>query len=125
MAEIQTEFTFILPRGYISPGGQIHQGGLMRLATALDEIEAIHDPRVVENEAYLPVILLSRVVTRLGDLTSVTPQVIEKLFASDLAYLEDLYMRFNSQENITVAVVCPHCSTHFEMQISPLESSEV
>ena len=124
MTELQTEFKFMLPRGYIASGGQLYQDGLMRLATALDEIEAIHDPRVVENEAYLPVLLLSRVITRLGDLFDVTPQVIEKLFASDLAYLEDLYMRFNTQENITVGVVCPHCNTHFELQISPLDRSE-
>jgi len=124
MIELQTEFNFTLPRGLITSGGQIYRDGKMRLATALDEIESIHDPRVVENEAYLTVILLSRVITRLGEIKVVTPQVIEQLFASDLAYLEDLYMRFNSQENIVVGVVCPHCSTHFEMQVSPLESSE-
>jgi hypothetical protein len=124
MTALQTEFDFTLPRGYLASTGQVYQDGQMRLATALDEIEAIHDPRVMENEAYLPVILLSRVIIRLGELTTVTPQVIEKMFASDLAFLEDLYMRFNSQENVILGVVCPHCSTHFEMQVSPLGSSE-
>jgi hypothetical protein len=124
MADLQTEFRFTLPRGLVASGGQLFQDGQMRLATALDEIEAIHDPRVVANEAYLPVILLSRVITRLGDLAEVSPQVVERLFASDLAYLEDLYMRFNSQENIIVGVVCPHCSTRFEVQVSPLDSSK-
>jgi hypothetical protein len=92
----------------------------MRLATALDEIESIQDPRVQVNEAYLPVVLLSRVITRLGALESVTAQVVERLFASDLAYLEDLYMRLNSQENVVLSTVCPNCATRIEVQVSPL-----
>jgi hypothetical protein len=135
---IQTEFPFRLPRGYIDAAGQVHRDGQMRLATALDEIEAIQDPGVQANEAYLPVALLSRVVTRLGSLANgggpgdgapversdgaveVTPRVIGGLFASDLAYLEDLYMRLNSAENMVLSTVCPHCGTRFEVQAAPL-----
>jgi hypothetical protein len=92
----------------------------MRLATALDEIQSAGDPRVQINEAYLPVVLLSRVVTRLGDLPAVTPRVIEGLFAADLAYLEDLYQRLNSPEGVVLGVVCPQCSTQFQLQVAPL-----
>jgi hypothetical protein len=82
---LQTVFPFTLPRGYVDASGQAHQPGRMRLATARDEIEAYNDPRVLANEAYLPVVLLSRVIVQLGSLTAITPQVIEDLFASDLA----------------------------------------
>lgn len=88
---LQTEFSFRLPRGYVDEQGRLHREGTMRLATARDEIEPLRDPRVRENEAYLTVIVLSRVITRLGTLTTITPNVIEKLFAYDLAYLQDVY----------------------------------
>ena len=116
----QTEFTFTLPRGYIDSFGEIHQEGQMRLATALDEIEAMQHPRVQANPAYLPVILLGKVLTRLGSLPAVTPQVVESLFASDLAYLEDLYQRLNSPETVVVGAVCPHCHNTFQLQVAPL-----
>lgn len=114
------EFSFTLPRGYINPAGQVQRDGRMRLALALDEIEAIQDPRVQANEAYLPVLLLSRVIVQLGDLPAVTPQVIAGLFAIDLAYLEDLYQRINSPEPVTVGAVCPYCSSQFQLQVAPL-----
>lgn len=120
---LQTEFTFNLPRGYLDGSGQVHQQGVMRLATALDEIEAMEDARVQANDAYLPVVLLSRVVIQLGDLAEaqVTPQVIERLFSADMAYLEDLYLRLNSQDSVVLGVVCPHCSQRFDIQVAPLE----
>ncbi len=118
---LQTEFDFLLPKGYLDGAGQLHQDGRLRLATALDESEAARDPRAQANEAYVPVILLSRVITRLGSLPAVTPQVIERLFASDLAYLEDLYLRLNSYEIALVEAVCPHCSTQFQLQVSPID----
>ena len=115
-----TEFSFTLPRGYIDAAGQVHSEGRMRLAIALDEIEAMQDPRVQANEAYLPVCLLSRVITQLGALPAVTPQVIASLFVIDLAYLEDLYQRINSPAQVTVGAVCPRCSTQFQLQVAPL-----
>jgi hypothetical protein len=117
---LQTEYEFLLPRGFVDSGGRLHRAGRMRLATALDEIEAMQDGRVQVNEAYLPVVLLSRVVTHLGELAAVTPQVIEKLFASDMAYLEDVYMRLNSQDSIVMGVACPHCGGQFNLQVAPL-----
>jgi hypothetical protein len=118
---LQSEFAFTLPRGYEDAAGLVHREGSLRLATALDEIEAIQDPRVQANEAYLPVVLLSRVVTRLGGLPAITPAVIGQLFATDLAYLEDLYLRLNSYEKVTVGAACPHCGQIFHLQVAPLD----
>lgn len=98
----------------------MHTEGTMRLATALDEIESVAHPRVEANEAYLPVILISRVVTQLGELSEVTPHVVENLFAADLAYLEDLYLRLNSHESVIVGAMCPHCDQQFQLRVAPL-----
>jgi hypothetical protein len=118
---LQTAFEFTLPRGYVDTAGQVHKTGTMRLATALDEIDPMQDARVQANESYLPILLLSRVVTQLGTLPAVTPQVISGLFASDLAYLQDLYLHLNSADNLIVAAVCPHCHSQFQLQVAPLE----
>lgn len=88
---LQTEFPFTLPKGYVDADGTLHKTGTMRLATARDEIEPLRDGRVRDNEAYLTLIILSRVITRLGTLTHINPKVIEDMFASDIAYLQDLY----------------------------------
>lgn len=92
----------------------------MRLATAYDEIAPLRDPRVMSNPAYLVVILLSRVVTRLGSLQQVNPGVIENLFAADLAYLQDLYRRVNENGSTRLAVTCPHCQGDFEVETAGL-----
>ena len=116
-----TEYLFTLPRGYVDATGQVHREGSMRLATALDEIEAMQSPRVLANEAYLPVALLSRVITRLGSLPSLSPAVIEQFYVADLAFLEDLYLRLNSYEHVDIDAICPHCDKSFQLQVSPLE----
>jgi hypothetical protein len=103
----QTEFEFTLPCGFLDEEGTLHRDGVMRRATAADEILPLKDPRVQKNEAYLVVILLSRVVTRLGSLAAINPKVVEGLFATDLAYLQDLYNRINQLESGSDA--CPHC----------------
>jgi hypothetical protein len=115
---LRTEFDFVLPRGYIDDEGKLHREGRMRLATARDEILPLRDPRVRENEAYLTVILLSRVVTRLGSVGQVTPATIESLFASDLAFLQDLYRRVNSEGSTHVAITCPACQHEFAVDVS-------
>lgn len=116
---LQTEFEFRLPQGYVDDEGTLHTDGVMRLATAADEILPLKDPRVRSNESYLTVILLSRVVTRLGTLDDVTPHVIENLFVSDLAYLQDLYGRVNERGADVVDAVCPACDERFEVEASP------
>jgi hypothetical protein len=114
---LQTEFPFVLPKGYVDNDGGLHLEGAMRLATAEDEIAPLRDPRVQANPAFLVVILLSRVVIRLGDLQSVNPRVINALFAADLAYLEDLYEQINEVGARRVAVTCPHCDGDFEVDL--------
>jgi len=104
---LKTEYEFTLPRGYVDGSGTLHRKGVMRLATARDEIEPLRDARVKENEAYLTVIILSRVVTNLGSVTQVTPKTIEDLFAADLAYLQDLYGIINFGDPETLAALEP------------------
>jgi hypothetical protein len=94
----QTEIEFELPKGYVDEGGTLHRRGLMRLATAADEILPLRDPRVQQNEAYLAVIVLARVIVRLGSLADIHTGVIEGLYASDLAHLQRLYEKFNSDD---------------------------
>jgi hypothetical protein len=115
---LQTEFAFELPRGYVTDDGTVHRRGVMRLATARDEIIPLRDPRVRENEAYLTILLLSRVVTRLGTLPQVHTGVIEGLFASDLAFLQDLYRRINQEGHTQAQVTCPACNHAFTVDVA-------
>lgn len=96
---MQTEFEFTLPKGYLDPDGNIHRKGVMRMSRAMDEIVPLRDPRVKSNPAYATVIILSRVITRLGALEEVTPVVIEGLFACDLNYLQKFYRQINELES--------------------------
>ena len=114
---LQTEFPFVLPMGYVDPEGTLHREGTMRLATAFDEIVPLKDPRVHGNPAYLLVILLSRVVTRLGTLQQINPKVIEGLFAADLSCLEDLYRRINQNGHGLVRAQCPQCEYQFDLEV--------
>jgi len=103
----QTEFEFTLPCGYLDADGTLHREGVMRRATAADEILPLKDPRVQSNEAYVVIILLARVITRLGSVPAINPKVIEGLFATDLAFLQDLYNRVNQLADD--GAVCVHC----------------
>lgn len=116
----QTEFPFTLPQGYIDPEGNVHQEGTMRLATAYDEITPLRDPRVQANPGYLVIILLSRVITRLGNLQHINPKMIEGLFSADLVYLQDLYQRINQNGHSRLLVACPHCQGEFEVETVPV-----
>ena len=112
----QTEYEFTLPCGYLDDEGTLHRDGVMRRATAADEILPLRDPRVQKNPAYLVVILLSRVVTRLGGVPQINPKVIEDLYATDLAYLQDLYNEVNALNNGHLPVTCPQCQHAFEVE---------
>ncbi|NJQ17956.1 hypothetical protein, partial [Streptomyces bohaiensis] len=114
---LQTEFPFQLPRGYVDAHGTVHQDGVMRLATARDELVPLRDVRVQENAAYLSVVLLGRVIIRLGSLPSVHDGVVENLFASDLAFLQDFYRQINAEGHTRASVSCPHCSEPFEVEL--------
>jgi len=120
----ETEFAFTLPRGYVDDSGQLHREGIMRLANAGDEILPLRDPRVQQNPAYLTVILLARVIVRLGSLPAVDTKIVEKLFTADLAYLQDLYQRINSMENPVYKTVCPHCGEEIEVPINFQEAGQ-
>jgi hypothetical protein len=117
---LQTEFDFTLPKGYIDADGTLHREGTMRLATAADEISPLRDPRVKANEAYLSVVVLSRVITRLGKITDINTNLVENLFTADLAYLQDFYRKINSEgvdENKNqMTVTCPNCQNVFEVE---------
>jgi hypothetical protein len=116
----QTEFEFTLPKGYVDEEGNLHRKGIMRLSTAADEILPQKDPRVQNNPAYLSVILLSRVITKLGSLASVNPAIIEKLFASDLAFLQTLYQQINLDGAAHVKATCPKCEHRFEVEVNAM-----
>ena len=113
----KTEFEFTLPKGYVDKDGNVHKKGVMRLATAKDEILPLQDYRVQQNRAYLVVILLSRVITRLGTLNSINPSVIESLFSADLAYLQEFYRKINEEGTTKIKVTCPHCKGEFEVDM--------
>ena len=114
---LQTEFPFQLPLGYVDADGNRHRDGIMRLATAFDEIAPLKDPRVQSNPGYLLVILLSRVVLKLGTLEHINPKVIEGLYAGDLAFLQDMYQRVNESGLDQVHAQCPHCEKAFTVEL--------
>jgi hypothetical protein len=120
---LQTEFEFTLPRGYVDREGNLHRQGVMRLATAMDEIAPLRDLRVRSNQAYLVIVLLSRVVVRLGSLSQITPRVIENLFAADLAYLQAFYRQINEQGTSVVTITCPSCQSQVEVDLADLGGS--
>lgn len=115
-----TEIEFELPKGLVDEDGTLHRRGVMRLSTAADEIYPLRDPRVQSWPAYLIIILLSRVVVRLGTVPEVNPGVIERLFAEDLAYLQDLYNRINGLGPRTVPHTCPHCGQRSAVEVTLL-----
>ncbi len=108
----QTEIEFELPKGYLDESGVLHRRGTMRLATAADEILPLRDPRVQQNEAYISVIVLARVITRLGSLPDVHTGVIEGLYASDLAHLQRLYEKFNATDDVEPDIVSERLDTN-------------
>ena len=115
---LRTEFEFELPRGYVDAAGVVHRAGVMRLATARDELIPLHDDRVRENPAYLTVILLARVITRIGTITEVHAGMVENFFASDLAFLQDLYRRVNQEGHTRAVLTCPDCKHQFSVDVA-------
>ena len=122
---MRTEYAFTLPKGYVDERGQIHRDGVMRLATARDEIEPLRDVEVRQNEAYLGVLLLSRTVVRIGDVQEIGPGVIESLYAADFDHLQRLYERINTDGEAVGAVTCPHCSQPFEVDLTDIEDGRL
>ncbi|CAG7640820.1 phage tail assembly protein [Paenibacillus allorhizosphaerae] len=121
----KTEFEFMLPRGYVDEDGNLHKKGIMRLATAADEIMPMRDPRVQQNPGYLTIVLLSRVITRLGDLKSLDTKVVENMFTADLTFLQNFYRQINELESATVETVCPQCDHKYEVDLAFQPVTEV
>lgn len=115
---LRTEFSFVLPRGYVDASGTVHRSGSMRLATARDELVPLRDDRVRENPAYLTVVLLGRVITRLGTLDGIHAGIVEDLFAGDVAFLQDLYRRVNQEGHTRAGVTCPECGHGFAVDLA-------
>jgi phage FluMu protein gp41 len=122
---MQTEITFTLPKGFVDGGGAVHREGTMRLATARDEIEPLRDVEVRQNEAYLGVLLLARTVTRLGEITDITPRLIEDLYAADFDHLQRLYERINSNGEAVGVLSCPACAHEFEVDLTEIEDGRL
>jgi hypothetical protein len=122
---MRTEVSFTLPRGWVDADGATHREGRMRLATARDEIEPLRDPAVRENEAYLGVLLLARVITRLGPVTDVTPEMVEGLFAADFDHLQKLYERLNTDGEAVGTIACPGCGHHFEVDLTEIQDGRL
>ncbi|HEY9076335.1 MAG TPA: hypothetical protein VIO61_07315 [Anaerolineaceae bacterium] len=117
---LQTEFEFTLPLGYVDKEGNVHKHGTMRLATAMDEITPLNDLRVQSNEGYLVIVLLARVITSLGNLRSINTNVIENLFAADLAFLQEFYRQINEAGKTSRPINCPHCNRQFQIDLANL-----
>ncbi len=116
--QLRTEFEFDLPRGYVDDSGTVHRHGVMRLATARDELVPLADDRVRENPNYLTVVILGRVVMSLGTVSEVHAGIIEKMWASDVAFLQDLYRRINQEGHTKAAVTCPSCNHDFAVDVA-------
>ena len=114
------EFAFTLPKGYVDAHQRVHRHGIMRLATVLDEIEPIGHPKTAQNDGYALILLMARVITELGDIRPLTPAIIENLYAVDMLYLEDLYLRLNAMEPLMMETDCPHCAQRMAIQVAPI-----
>ena len=113
-----TVYEFELPKGYVDSNGEVHKRGKMRLATAGDEISATLDPRVLSNPSYLTIVVLSKVIVELEGMETIVPNIVERFFTADLAFLQDMYQRINDVEPPTMTAVCPDCGKTFEVPIN-------
>lgn len=118
MALPPTEFEFVLPRGLVDEGGTVHRQGVMRLATACDELMLGRDRNAADNSTYGDLVMLSRVITRLGTLTELTPPLLENLFTLDLSYLREFYNQVNQHGEAHIAAQCPQCRHQFEVELA-------
>jgi len=122
---MKSEYAFTLPRGYVDAEGQVHREGTMRLATARDEIEPLRQVEVRQNEAYLSVLLLARTITRIGEETNITPELVEGLYAADFDHLQRLYERINTNGEAVGVVACPSCASEFEVDLTEIEDGRL
>jgi hypothetical protein len=122
---MRTEIAFTLPKGYVDERGNVHREGTMRLATARDEIEPLREVEVRQNQAYLAVLLLSRTIIRVGEITDITPALVEGLYAADFDHLQRLYERVNSDGEAVGVVSCPACAHEFEVDLTEVDDARL
>ena len=122
---MQTEIAFTLPKGYVDARGTVHRDGTMRLATARDEIEPLRAAEVRQNHAYLTILLLSRTITRIGEVTDIAPELVEGLYAADFDHLQRLYERINASDTSVGVVSCPACAHDFEFELTEIEDGRL
>ena len=115
---VNTEFDFTLPKGFLDKRGNVLRHGVMRLATAKDEICVQRDQRVRTEPSYHFLVMLSQVITRLGDLSDITPEMLENLFTLDMAYLREFYNRINQHGEAQIQAQCPNCATKFSLELA-------
>ncbi|MBE9031482.1 phage tail assembly protein [filamentous cyanobacterium LEGE 11480] len=115
---LRTEFDFSLPRGFVDSSGQVHSTGRMRMATARDELLAHKHRHVKSYPEYLSLVLLSQVITQLGEIKDITPEDLENMFTQDMAFLKDFYNRINQTGSMNIAVQCPKCDHNFELELA-------
>jgi len=122
---MKSEYVFTLPRGLVDSDGNVHREGTMRLATARDELEPLGSAEVRQNGAYLSVLLLARTITRIGEFTDVTPELVEALYAADFEHLQRLYLRINGDGEAVGVVACPSCASRFEVDLTEIEDGRL
>lgn len=118
LPELVSEFSFTLPRGLVDGAGQVHREGRMRLATGRDELVVLRDRQAQTYPGYDTLVMLSRVITRLGSLERVTSEQLEGLFTQDLGYLREFFNRVNQQGTAMVPVHCPQCDHNFTLELA-------
>jgi hypothetical protein len=122
---MKSEYAFTLPRGLVHRDGSVPRVGTRRLAPARDEIEPLRQPEVRANEAYLAVLLLARTVTRIGEFTEITPELVEGLYAADFDHLQRLYERINTNGEAVGVVACPAGAQQFEVDLTEIEDGRL
>jgi len=120
----KTEYEFTLPKGFLDKDGILHKKGVMRLATAKDEIAPLQDYRVRNNQAYMIIILLSRVIKNIGSVENIDTNAVESLFSTDLDFLQKFYQKINSEDSTEVKIKCPHCENEIVMPFDEVLSPE-
>ncbi|MEM6611765.1 MAG: hypothetical protein AAF652_05820 [Cyanobacteria bacterium P01_C01_bin.72] len=87
----QTKFNFSLPVGLLDTASTTHKSGIIRRATGADELALTKNPPTWDNPSYGVLVILSRTIVRLGDLSDITTELLEQLFLPDLNYLLKFY----------------------------------
>ena len=114
------EVEFTLPLGYMDGEGMLIRHGKMRPSTAYDELVVQDHEKNQFNKRYRDILILSQVITELGDIKLITPELIEEFFEMDFIYLQMLYKELNSSAEKKAEVRCPACGNIDEIEMADL-----